>query len=101
MFLPLLKVMIAEVFLRLFFLVSECRDEWHTLHREFGFVRHPIAGTCAEVPVPRNIKESTLGSASRAPERSLDIQGYMKHKRFQNRSLITGYVRKVVVLGQG
>lgn len=60
----------ADVLRRLFFWVSECSAEGHTLHLEFGFVRHPIVGTCEDVPVPRKMREVTEGSLSDSEERS-------------------------------
>lgn len=38
------------------------RAEGQILQREEGFVRQPIAGTWEEVPVPRKVREVTVGA---------------------------------------
>lgn len=49
---------------RRFFCVEGCRELGQTRQRDLGFVRQPIAGTWDEVPVPRKMREETVGGGS-------------------------------------
>lgn len=56
------RVRKADVLRRLFFCVSGCRALGQTRQREVGEVKQPIAGIWEDVPVPRKIRDETLGS---------------------------------------
>lgn len=51
----------AEVLRRRFLDVEGCSADGHTRHADDGSVRHPMAGTWLEVPVPRKIRDVIEG----------------------------------------
>jgi hypothetical protein len=59
--LELERVMRADVLRRRFLRVEAWRALGHTRQEDLGSVRQPIAGTCEEVPVPRNTREDMVG----------------------------------------